>query len=326
MPNRRLCLAALAAVAAASGLPARAQAAYPTKPIRLLVPFSAGGSPDLLARLVATQLSRQMGQSVLVDNRLGANGIIASEAAANAAPDGYTLLLTTGSHSINPSIYKKLPYDTATAFAPVTQLIVAPALVLVVSPQFPAKTIAEFLAIAHRPDGNVSFGSPGIGNTLHMAGELLNVSAGTKMLHVPYKGAAPALAAVMGGEVSACFLSTTAATIAINSGQVRPLAVTSAQRIASLPNVPTLAESGVPGFDYDGGWTGILAPAKTPRPIVDKLSAEIRQALQVPAVRDQLLAWDSVAIGSTPDAFATFLQDDAKKYAAIVRQANVPMQ
>ncbi len=324
MFTRRHILATLAASAATQK--AFSQQDFPGKPIRLLVPFSAGGSPDLLARLVAVQLGKQLGQNVVVDNRLGANGIIAAEAVANAPPDGYTLLLTTGSHTINPSIYKKLPYDTLRDFTPVSQLIVAPALVLVVNPAFPAKTIGDFLTLARKTDGNVSYGSPGTGNTLHLAGELLNMSAGTRMLHVPYKGAAPALAAVMGGEVSACFLSTTAALIAIKGGQVRPLAVTSASRIASLPATPTLAESGVSGFDYNGGWTGILAPGKTPRPIVQKLSSEIQKALQVRSVKEQLLAWDNVPVASTPDEFARFIQGDIEKFALIVKQANVPMQ
>jgi tripartite-type tricarboxylate transporter receptor subunit TctC len=324
MFNRRAALAGLAG-AALSPL-AGAQSDFPDKPIRLLVPFSAGGSPDLLARLLGAQLGKQLGQTILVDNRLGANGIIASEAVAKAPPDGYTLLLNTGSHVINPSIYRKLPYDTVADFAPVALITVAPALTLVVSPSSPIKTIKDFLAQARNPAGNVSYGSPGTGNTLHLAGELLNIMAGTKMLHVPYKGAAPALQAVMAGDVTACFLSTTAAVIAVKAGQVRPVAVTSAQRLPSLPDVPTLAESGVPGFDYNGGWTAVFAPAKTPRPVVLKLSAEINKALQAPEVRQKMLEWDSPPQGLTPDEFSRFLAVETDKFARIVKQANVPMQ
>lgn len=324
MINRRDSLAALAALACAG--PTLAQDDYPNRPIRLLVPFSPGGSPDLLARLVAGQLGRQLGQTVVVENRLGANGIIAADALAKAPPDGYTLLLNTGSHAINPGIYKKLPYDSVADFAPLSLLAIAPALTLVVNPRSGAKNIADFLATARKADSNVTYGSPGVGNTLHLAGELLNSMAGTRMMHVPYKGAAPALTAVMSGEVSACFLSTTAAVIAVKAGQVRPLAVTSGQRIGAFPDVPTLAESGVPGFDYNGGWSVIFAPAKTPRPIVQKLSAEIAKALQNAEVRATMLSWDSPPIGGTPEEVTRFVQAETEKFARIVKLANVPMQ
>ena len=324
MPTRRDALTLM--LAAALPRLATAQADYPDRPIRLLVPFSAGGSPDLAARLLGGQLGKQLGQGVIVENRLGANGIIAAEAVAKAAPDGYTLLFHTGSHVINPSIYKKLPFDTFADFAPVSLLAVAPALTLVVSPSSPYKTIKDFLVAARNPAANVSYGSPGVGNTLHLAGELLNMLGGTRMLHVPYKGAAPALAAVMGGEVTACFLSTTAAVIAVRAGQVRPLAVTSAQRIASFPDVPSLAESGVAGLDYNGGWNGVFAPARTPRAIVQRLSAEIAKALHSPEVKEKMLSWDSPPLGNTPDEFTRFLAAEHEKFARIVKQANIPMQ
>ena len=303
-----------------------AQQGLPLKPIRLLVPFSAGGSPDLLARLIAQQVTKQSDISVVIDNRLGANGIIASEATSLAAPDGTTLLFSTGSHTINPSIYKKLPYDTLRDFAPVTLITIAPALTLVVNPTFPAKNFREFLAMARAKETKISFGSPGLGNTLHLAGELLNSMGGTHMLHVPYKGAAPALNAVISGEVSATFLSTTAAIIAIKGGQVRPLAVTSANRITSLPDVPTIAESGIPGFDYNGGWMGVFAPAKTPKDLVQRLSMEFNRAMQAPEVRDRMVAWDSKPLGTTPEEFARFVQEDIEKFARIVKVAQVPMQ
>lgn len=314
----------------ASGLvlaaPSRAQTDYPHKAIRMLVPFSAGGSPDLMGRLIANQLTRQMGQGVVVDNRLGANGIVATEAVANAPADGYTLLLTTGSHVINPSIYRKLPYDTFADFAPVGLLSVAPALTLVVNPQSPLRSIREFLAQARQPGTSISYGSPGTGNTLHLAGELLNLMASTQMLHVPYKGAAPALNAVMAGEVTACFLSTAAATLAVKAGQVRPLAVTSAQRIAAFPDVPTLAESGVAGFDYNGGWIGVLAHAKTPRPILARLQSEVAKALQVPEVRDKLNSWESPPSTLSAEEFGKFMLAENEKFSRIVKQANIPQQ
>ncbi|RYF36249.1 MAG: tripartite tricarboxylate transporter substrate binding protein [Comamonadaceae bacterium] len=323
MIRRRAALGGLAAALLPSL--ARAQADYPDRSIRMLVPFSAGGSPDLMGRLMGAQLGRQLGQSIVIDNRLGANGIIASEAVAKAAPDGYTLLLNTGSHVINQSIYRKLPYEPSD-FAPVALLTVAPALVLVVNTGSPLKTIKDFMAQARKPDGNVSYGSPGTGNTLHLAGELLNLLGGTKMLHVPYKGAAPALQAVMAGDVTACFLSTTAAVIAVKGGQVRPLAVTSGQRLGSFPDVPTLAESGAPGMDYNGGWMAVFAPAKTPRPILQKLNAEINKALQVPEVKQKMAEWDSPPQSLSTDEFGRFLAAETDKFARIVKQANVPMQ
>ena len=326
MIHRRHCLATLGALGASHLLPAFGQQDFPSKPIKLLVPFSAGGSPDLLARVIAGQAGKQMGQGVVVENRLGANGIVAAEGAARAAPDGYTLLVTTGSQAINPSIYKSLPYDTLADFAPVSLFSVAPALTLVVAPDSPIKTFKEFLELARRPDGNVSFGSPGTGNTLHLAGELLNVMAGTRMLHVPYKGAAPALNAVMGKEVTTCFLSTTAATMAVRAGQVRPLAVTSAKRIAAFPDVPTMAESGVPEMDYNGGWVGLFAPGKTSAPIVHKLSAEINRAMQEPQVKEKMLSWDSPPASYTPEEFGRFFRQEMDKFARIVKLANVPMQ
>ncbi|MFT3819771.1 MAG: tripartite tricarboxylate transporter substrate binding protein [Rubrivivax sp.] len=316
----------LALAAAALGGRAAAQQDYPTRPIKLLIPFSPGGSPDLLGRLIGQQVGRQLGQTVVAENRLGANGIIAADAVAKAAPDGYTLLLTTGSQAINPSIYKKLPYDSAADFAPVSLLTVAPALTLVVNVNSPLRTVQDFLAAARKPDSKLSFGSPGIGNTLHLAGELLNDVAGTRLLHVPYKGAAPALQAVMGGEVTACFLSTTAAIIAVKAGQVRPLAVTSAQRIAPFPEVPTLAESGLPGFDYNGGWVAVFAPGKTPPAIVRRLSAEFDKAMQVSEIREQMIKWDSQPIGGTPEDLGRFVQAETHRFARIVKQAGIEPQ
>lgn len=323
MISRRHFLTAAGALAGSHALPAIGQSDFPTRPIKLLVPFSAGGSPDVLARVIGAQAGKQMGQSMVIENRLGANGIVAAEAVARATPDGYTLLVTTGSQAINPGIYKSLPYDTLADFAPVALFTVAPALTLVVHPDSPLTTFQQFLDQARKPDGNVSFGSPGTGNTLHLAGELLNATAGTRMLHVPYKGAAPALVAVMGKEVTACFLSTTAAVMAVKAGQVRPIAVTSAKRITAFPDVPTMAESGVPDMDYNGGWVGVFAPGKTPPAIVNKLSGEINRAMQTTEVKDKMLAWDSPPMNVTPDEFGRFFRQEMEKFARITKLANV---
>lgn len=323
MISRRHFLAAAGALGITHAVPAMAQAEFPSRPIRMLVPFSAGGSPDVLARVIGAQAGKQMGQSMVIENRLGANGIVAAEAVARAAPDGYTLLVTTGSQAINPGIYKNLPYDTLTDFAPVALFTVAPALTLVVHPESPITGFQDFLAQARKPDGNITYGSPGTGNTLHLAGELLNVTAGTRMLHVPYKGAAPALVAVMSKEVTCCFLSTTAAVMAIKSGQVRPLAVTSAKRIASFPNVPTMSETGVPDMDYNGGWVGVFAPGKTPPAIVSTLSTQILKAMQTPDVKEKMMGWDSPPSSESPEEFGRFFRQEIEKFARITKLANV---
>jgi tripartite-type tricarboxylate transporter receptor subunit TctC len=322
--NRRLFIAG-----AAAGMVKNTTAQtndFPSGPIRIVLPFTAGGGPDINARLIAQFLTKQTGVSAVVENRTGANGIIASQVVATASPNGNTLLYTTGSHAINPSIYKKLPYDTVADFAPVSLINVSPCLVLVVAPNYSARTFADFIRIARQPDSRISFGSPGIGNTLHLAGELLNLRAKIKMLHVPYKGASLALNATMSGEVQATFLSTTAAVIAVRSGQVRPLAVTSAARLPALPDVPTIAENGFPGFDYDGGWSGMLAPAKTPPAMVARLSVEINKILQLPEVKAEFEKNGNAPYGTTPAEFSRFIDANIQKFATIVRDANIKVE
>ena len=322
--SRRTFFAGVAASVSAVG---NAQSnGLPAGPIRILLPFSAGGGPDLNARMLANQLTRLTGVAAAVDNRSGANGIIASQAVATATPNGNMLLYTTGSHAINPSIYKKLPYDTVLDFAPISLVAVAPSLVLVVAPNFPAHSFTEFLQMARIQGDRISFGSPGVGNTLHLVGELLNVRAKLRMLHVPYKGASIALNATMSGEVSATFLSTTAAVMAVRAGQVRPLAVTSIKRLPALPDIPTIAECGFSGLDYDGGWSGLLAPAKTPAATVNRLSNEINRILTLPDVKEQFEQSGSTAMGSTPAEFGRFIQTQIKKFASIVMETNVPLQ
>lgn len=315
------------AATALAGLPVssltRAQTDdFPSRPVRILMPFAAGGAPDVIARLVSQQLSKLWNQSVVVENRTGANSIVAAEAVAKSPANGYTLLFTTGSHTTNPSIYRKLPFDTQRDFVPVTQVVTTQALVLVVNPQLPIKSVADFIAAGRA--GKIAYGSPGVGNTLHLPGELLNVRTGTKLLHVPYKGAAPALTAVIGGEIQAVFLTPTAALPVIKANQVRPLAVTSAARVALFPDVPSLAESGVPDFDYSGGWMGVFAPGKTPPEVVKKIADGVRQALKVPEVATRISSESSTGVGSTPEEFARFVKEDIERYAAIVRAANIP--
>jgi tripartite-type tricarboxylate transporter receptor subunit TctC len=321
MINRRHCLATLGALAGVNALPAWAQADFPNRPIRLLVPFAAGGAPDVLARLITQSVTQSAGYNFVIDNRPGGNGIIATDAVAKAAADGYTLLYTTGSHTINSHVYKKLPYDVLRDFTGVTQVRTAPGVVLVVTPGLPAQNMAEFIALAK--NGKVAFGSPGVGNTLHLPGELLNVMAGTKLLHVPYKSAAPALNAVIGGEIQAAFLSVTAALPPMKAGQVRALAVTSPQRLPGLADVPTIAESGVPGYEIDGGWQGFFAPAGTPPAVVQKLSAELARAIQSPDISRRIVSDASVPIGNTPDEFNRFVTADAQRVGKLVKAVGI---
>jgi tripartite-type tricarboxylate transporter receptor subunit TctC len=320
MDRRQAC--ALAAFGLAT-FGARAQIAG-GKPIRLLVPFAPGGAPDVVARVLAQQLGIQLKQSVVVDNKPGGNSIIAADVAAKAAPDGLTLLFNTGSHTINPFVYSKLPFDTQRDFAPVSLLKVTPGLVLVVNPALPAKTMKEFIEQAK--GGQLAFGSPGVGNPQQFPGELLNLMAGTKLLHVPYRGGNLAMNAVIGGEIAASFISVISALGPIKAGQVRALGVTSAVRLSALPDVPTIAESGVPGYEIGGGWQGVFAPAKTPADVVAKLSREIAEAVKAPDVQARIVADDSVPVGSTPEAFTKFLKDDSEKVAKIVKSVGIHIE
>ena len=294
---------------------------YPDRSIRIVLPFAAGGGPDVIARLLANQLSKQLNQSVIVDNKPGGNAIVATEFVAHSRPDGYTLLLTTGSHTTNPTIYKKLPYDSVADFAPISLLRVTSGFVFVVTPNSAYKNLRELIVAAK--SGQVFYGSPGIGNSLHLPGELLNVMAATNMQHVPYKGAAPALNAVMAGEIQATFQSVTAALPSIKAGLVRPIAVTSSKRLPALPDVPTFSEAGVPGYIFAGGWQGILAPAGTPPKIINKLAVEMKIALNSPELRDKILSEDATPVGNSPEEFAVFLAQDTATSKKIIQSVGL---
>jgi tripartite-type tricarboxylate transporter receptor subunit TctC len=320
--NRRRAAAVLAALGI---LPLRSRAEIAGgKPIRLLVPFAPGGAPDVVARVLAQQLGLQLKQSVVVENKPGGNSIVAADAVAKAVPDGLTLLFNTGSHTINPFVYTKMPFDTQRDFAPVSLLKTTPGLVLVVNPALPAKTLREFIEQAKT--GKLSFGSPGVGNPQQFPGELLNLTAGTKLLHVPYRGGNLALNAVIGGEIACSFVSVISALEPIKAGQVRALGVTSAVRLSALPQVPTIAESGVPGYEMSGGWQGIFAPARTPPAVVAQLAREIHEAVQAPDVKARILSDDSIPVGSTPEAFAKFLAEDSEKVAKIIKSVGIRIE
>jgi len=312
----RALAAALLVVAAPVAL---GQAAYPTKPVRLVVPFPAGGTTDLLARAAAQKLSEAWGQQVIVDNRPGAAGNIGAELVSKAAPDGYTLLMgTVGTHAINPSLYAKMPYDHVKDFAPVILVAGVPN-VLVVNPGLPVNSVAELIAYAKANPGKLNFASSGSGTSIHLSGELFKTMTGVQMTHVPYKGSAPALTDLMGGQVQLMFDNLPSSLAFIKAGKLRALGVTSAVRAAALPDTPTVADT-VPGFEASS-WFGILAPAGTPRDIVTKINAETAKWLASPDAKEKLAGQGANVAGGSPDAFAKHIQTETAKWAKVVKDS-----
>ena len=304
--------------------PAHAQSTvsgYPTKPIRILVPFAPGGGADLMARILTPRLMERLGQTVVVDNRPAASGIVATELTARAAPDGYTVLICTSNHAGYPGMYKKLPFDVRTDFEFVTQATLSP-LVVVVHPSVPANTMQEFIQYARANPGKLNYGSSGSGGPPHIAGEMLNSMSKIKMTHVVYKGVAPALTAALSNEVQMTFTNLFSGQPHIKGGRLRVLAVTSQKRLQTAPDWPTVAESGVPGYEASI-WYGVLLPAKTPRAIVNVLHREITGILNQPDVRQTFIAQGGEVIANTPEEFRKAFLHDVERLGNVIRAAGL---
>jgi tripartite-type tricarboxylate transporter receptor subunit TctC len=314
----KLARIAIAAAALACGAVAHAQDRWPSKPIRYIVPFAAGGTTDVLGRLITPKLGEALGTTFVVENRPGAGGNVGSEALARSAPDGYTIGGgTVSSHAINASLYPKMPYDNLRDFAPVALLVTVPN-VLVVHPAVPATTVAELVAHGKANPGKLTCASAGNGTSQHMSCELFKTMTGLDITHVPYKGSGPGIASVVAGETTMMFDNATIAVPQMKGGRVRAIGVTTAKRSPSLPEVPSLAEQGLAGYDVSS-WQAVFAPAGTPKPIVDRLNAEIRRILATPEVRDKLLAVASDPADTTPEQFAEFVRAETEKWARVVK-------
>ena len=318
--------AILTTVALAALGPSQALAqAYPTKPVRLVVPFPPGGSTDIVARIVAQKLGERIGQPVLVENRGGAGGTIGTEAVAKAAPDGYTLgFASTSTHAVAPAVYAKLPYDPVKDFAPISLVAVTPYL-LVVNPKVEVKTLKEFVAYVKPRPGKFNYASAGTGSTTHLAMEMLKSSAGLFILHIPYNGNGPAGTAVIAGDVEFLFGSLPALLPHAKSGRVRPIAVGTPKRSPSLPDVPTVAESGFPGFDASL-WLAVMAPAGTPAPVIDRLNKETVAVVKSPETAQALDKAGAEPVTSTPAELTKMVRDGVQKYAAAVKRAGVKLE
>ncbi len=325
MIARGLCLILGGAVSAATcARAAHAAVTYPAKPIRLIVPFSPGGGSDVPARLLATALTASMGQQVVVDNRAGAGGILAGELTARAVPDGYTVLLgSIGMLTIIPNFKKSLPYDSEKSFSPVSLLTATPTIV-VVHPRLGANSLKELIALAKAKPAAISFGSSGNGSSTHLSGELFKAMAGVDLIHVPYKGAAPAVVDLLAGQILVGF-DTLSSLAHVKAGRLKALAISTATRSPLLPDVPTIAEAAVPGYETSS-WNGIVVPAGTPQAIVSKLNAEILKALALAEVRERMQANGNTPLGSTPEAFGNHIRQERARWGKLIRDANLRVE
>jgi tripartite-type tricarboxylate transporter receptor subunit TctC len=308
-------------VLSASLVPALAQQSYPTKPIRMISPFAPGGGNDILCRTIAQKLTENLKQQIIVENRPGANGIIGTEAAARSAPDGYTIVLVPSGHAVNASLHRKLPYDSIRDFTPITLVGESP-LILAVHPSVPARNVKDLVALARARPEQLTYGSAGIGSSGHLGGALFETLTGTKMVHVPYKGMGIAVSDLMGGQVSMVFGTSLSVMPHARSGRLRALATTGARRSPALPDLPTVAEAGVPGYEA-GLWYGFLGPARLPPEIVRRLNAEIVAVLKLAEIRERLAGQGVDARPSTPEEFARLLVADLDRWAKVVQRAGI---
>jgi tripartite-type tricarboxylate transporter receptor subunit TctC len=309
-------LAAFAALALACTAHATAQT-YPQKPIRMIVPFPAGGGTDILARLLGLRMTEALGQQIITDNRAGAGGTIGTDVAARAPADGYTIILVSGSHAINPGLYPKLPYDTVNDFAPITQVATSPG-ILVVHPALPVKSVRDLIALARARPGQLNYASAGNGTPPHLAGELFKTMARVDMVHVPYKGNVPAFADMLAGLVSLSFPSMPSAVPHVKSGRLRALGVTTAKRSPAAPDIPTIAESGLPGYESTS-WYGMLAPARTPPAVVTRLQEVIVSVLGSADMKEKLAAQGLDPVGNTPREFEAVIKSEITKWAKVIK-------
>ena len=317
---------ALLAIAAAMALasPIAGAQDYPTKPIKIIVPYPGGQASDTIARIVGERLGKSLGQPVIVDNRPGAGGNIGTDIGAKAAPDGYTLTMATAALPISKHVYKKLPFDPAADFAPITLMTITP-LVLVTRTNLPAKNVGELVSLAKKDPGKLTFASSGPGTSHQLSGELFKSLAGIDMLHVPYKGSPPAHVDLMGGSVDIMFDNIVPVAPHVRQNNLRALAVTTKTRAAALPDVPTMAESGYPNFEATA-WFGLLAPAGTPQPIVDRLNREIVAVLKSPDIEQRLSAMGATVVADKPEEFGQFMAKEINKWKPVVQQANIQLE
>ena len=317
-------LIALAGAVTFSSTAALAQASFPSKSITMIVPFPPGGPTDLVARVIAQKMSESMGQSVVVDNRGGANGNLGAMLAVRAAADGYTLLYNTSSITLSPALYKSLSYDVRRDLVPVALTAVVP-LALVVGPNVPANTVSEFIAYAKANPGKLSYGSAGNGNVTHLGAFQFVRANGIDAVHIPYKGSAPADIDLVGGQIQ--FMTDTVNSVMpfVRDKRMKMLAVTTSKRMSLFPDVPTLAESGMPGFEV-GAWQGLMVPANTSKPIIQRLNAEVMKALQSPDVRQKLALQGAEPLGSTPEAYGEYIQKELNRWEMVVKQTGVTLE
>jgi tripartite-type tricarboxylate transporter receptor subunit TctC len=306
-------------------LPVQAATAFPTKPIRIIVAYTPAGTTDILARAVGQKMSETWGQPVIVDNRPGANGNIGTEVAARAVPDGHSLVMATaGTHGINVSLYRKLSWHPVKDFAPVSLTAMVPN-IMVVNNSLPVKNVREFIAHVKANPGKLSYGSPGNGSTAHLSMELFKTMTGSNIVHIPYKGSAGVLADVMGGQIAVTIDNMPPYVPQVRAGKIRALAVSTAKRSSALPDLPTIAEAGVQGYEA-GAWFGLLAPAGTPKAIVAQLSAESARILKLPDVSKRISELGAEPVGSTPEQFAELIKTEIAKWAKVIKDANVELQ